>query len=914
MADSTGHPNSSREPQSHHWIPCKVKTTTSLRYEAQNLHTRRETISEPTAQQQRQVQATIQHSVAEDQIAYHDLTDLRHVPQDHVLDQVAAADQLLVRTETGLQGNKGAREKTNEPQIRWKIQESLLKWLSFPSMHRRLDEIPQSYGDTFEWMFDPELKNEDFSNFCKWLGQPDSGLYWVKGREGSGKSTLMKFIWQSLKTREYLKPWQGTSELSTAAFSLWKVGSSLAKSQAGLLRSLLHTLLSQKPDLISLALSHYWSLLYREMDDAAKEPRRLNPPLVSDLVIALKRLINARGGSLKIFLLVDGLDEYEGDINAIVQLCKDIASSSNVKIVFSSRETGYDIFIRAFAGSPRLQLERMNRKDIEKFVKGCLDSAETSSISEDDRDKLARGVAERSRGLFIWASLVVPSLLEGLVEGNPLRLLRQRLNMRPIGLRRLYDEIFRKIPTEQKQYVSKMLQILLEWSRVQTFYTSEVECLNSIPLLDLCLADGRMAEVLGGPPASKEEIAARCKNLEMRLKTQCADFIVVHRVRSGGADVDQAQPRVEYSHRTVLDHFKRRAGWLRQFTKATELNPSLSLLKSVVQRLQILDVPESRQAIWNLAVAALVYANHVESVLAGQRLIPAEEEDSIEEVDFPGEEPDDLNELKSDDGPGGPEGSRAEATREIEKAKEDASDYVRLLTGLDKTMQKHHEKLLKVSDAWMTKTYILGSRTKNDKGWQSRHLARLHWSNFHPTFSQPLIWKSDFLSLAVQFGLLRYLSHRLGQDGKLVRAKKGRPLLEYALCPLDSVNHDLITVEMVQKLLEHGARPEHRFLGRSSWESALAWENTYFEALSGNMTPREAERYSETRLKVFLLLLQRGADPRVRCCVEGRDVSFDEFLDKVFRKNEGADLEAVRLIALRANERGERRWKRLWAL
>jgi hypothetical protein len=827
------------------------------------------------------------------------------------LDQAAAADQLLVRTETGIEDIKGVPEKMNEPQIRRKIQESLLKWLSFESMHRRLEEIPQSYGNTFEWMFDPELMNDDCSNFCKWLGAPRSGLYWVRGREGSGKSTLMKYIWQSPKTREYLKPWQGSSELGTAAFSLWKVGSSLAKSQAGLLRSLLHTLLSQRPDLISLAFSHYWSLLYWDMCDATWEPRRLNPPLVSDLVLALKRLIDFRRDSLKIFLLVDGLDEYEGDINAVVELCKNFASSANVKIVFSSRELGYNDFIQAFAESPRLQLEKMNRKDIETFVKGSLDIAANDTIGEVGTATLAREVAERSQGLFIWASLVVPSLMEGLLGGDSLTLLKKRLEKKPVGLRSLYDELFRSIPKERKPYVSKMLQILLEWSRVQTFYTSEAEGLDSIPLLDLCLADGKMSEVLGDTPSSRADITARCKNMEIRLQTQCSEFIRVQRIRNEGTDVGQSQPRVEYSHRTVLDHFERRVAQLRECTKMRYFNPSLSLLKSVVHRLQILDVPVSRQAIWNFAVAAFVYANHVEFVLAGQHAIPLEEIDQAEDADAQVEEPHNPIGRPSEENPEDPE---AAAIREAENAKQDASDYIMLLIKLDKSMQKHHEKLLQAGEIWMTRTYLLGSRTRNDKGWQSKQLARVHWSNFHPTISQPLSWRSDFLSIAVQFGLLRYLSHRLDEDSKSVRAKKGRPLLEYALCPLDSVSHGLVTVEVVRKLLGHGARPEHQFQGRTCWESALAWESTYFETFSGNTAPREAQRHVETRLKIFLLLLQNGADPHVRCTREGRHVSIEEFLEKCFHKHGGVDLEAVKAKLSEAYEKEERSWKRLWAL
>ncbi|KAI0487435.1 hypothetical protein F4859DRAFT_464954 [Xylaria cf. heliscus] len=859
-------------------------------------------IEKPTAEARQRLQETLERYDEDTQRTYQDLTDLRHVPQDQILDQAAAADQLRIRTETGIREIGAAPGKTNEQQILKKIQESLLNWLSFAAMNRRLEEISQSYGSTFEWIFDPDLRDDNCSNFCKWLGEPRSGLYWVRGREGSGKSTLMKYIWQSPKTREYLKTWQDSSELCTAAFSLWKVGNNLAKSQAGLLRSLLYTLLSQKPDLVSLAFSRQWSLLYRAMNDAAQQPCNLTPPSVSELVLALKRLINSRGGSLKIFLVLDGLDENEGDSNAIVDLCKDIASSTNVKVVCSSRESGYGVFIQAFSRRPTLQLEKMNRKDIEAFVKGSLESVTPSVINVTDRAALAQAVTEKSQGLFIWASLATTSLIQGLQGGKSLVELQELLRTTPAELGSLYNQLFRSLPPEGKQYVSKILQILLEWSRVQTIYTSESEGLDSIPLQDLCLANGKIIEVFPGGSPSKDDITVRCNIMEMNLQKHCFDFIEVR--RGGRTDAAQSQRRVEFSHRTVLDHFQRHRSCLSKFTKEMDLNPSLSLLKSVVHRLQILNVPKSRKVIWGFAVAAFVYANHVESVLAGRH-----NSDGTDEINAADDELDGAHDNPNEVEPEDPE---AETVRKAKEAERDARHYIRLLTELDKSMQRHHEKLLKAGDDWTTRTYLLGSRTRNDKGWQSRKLARVHWSNFHPTTSQPLSWKSDFLSVTAQFGLLRYLSHRLDEDNKLVRVKKGRPILEYALCPLDALNHDLVTVEVVQKLLDHGARPEYRFQGRTSWQSVLAWENTYPETLAGN-TSR-----AKLRLKIFLLLLQKGADPHARYSIDTGDISFEEFLDKHFpdhqeAEDQWADLRAIREIVSTANDKRESSWQLPWA-
>ncbi|KAJ2991766.1 hypothetical protein NUW58_g2398 [Xylaria curta] len=381
----------------------------------------------------------------------------------------------------------------------------------------------------------------------------------------------------------------------------------------------------------------------------------------------------------------------------------------------------------------------------------------------------------------------------------------------------------------------------------------------------------------------------------------------VHHVTKDGIEVGPSQTRIELSHRKVLDYFTTRAAKLQRLTKGMEFSASLSLLKSVVHRLQIEDVPGSRQLLWDFAIAAFVYANHIEYVLAGQHKLSIQERTSTGDADT------------AAGGPGGPhdtpsennQGVREDETIEQAEAT-NINNYVKLLIEFDKSMQKHHEAFLKIGNTLIARTYCFGSRTKNDEGWQSKQLARVHWSNFHPTVSQLLSCRSDFLSLAVQFGLLRYVSRRLGEGSNLVRTKKGMPLLQYALCTFSSDNYELITVEMAKKLLEHGARPNDRFRGRTCWEAVLAWEDQYFESFSRNRALREVDRYVKTHLEIFGLLLENGANPRAQYCLDAREkamASFEEFLTKHFQKHKDVDPDAFNTVKSKASEKRNESWK-----
>jgi Tfp pilus assembly pilus retraction ATPase PilT len=74
----------------------------------------------------------------------------------------------------------------------------LLRSLNFPTRWFRHDDIPVAERKTFEWIVqavdstevDMEPKQPLLVN---WLVE-GNGIFWVSGKAGSGKSTLMKFI------------------------------------------------------------------------------------------------------------------------------------------------------------------------------------------------------------------------------------------------------------------------------------------------------------------------------------------------------------------------------------------------------------------------------------------------------------------------------------------------------------------------------------------------------------------------------------------------------------------------------------------------------------------------------------------------------------------------------------------------
>ncbi|KAG7290324.1 hypothetical protein NEMBOFW57_000324 [Staphylotrichum longicolle] len=274
-------------------------------------------------------------------------------------------------------------------------------------------------------------------------------------------------------------------------------------------------------------------------------------------------------------------------------------------------------------------------------------------------------------------------------------------------------------------------------------------------------------------------------------------------------------------------------------------NPRIALLGSAVQQLKCVPPTSSLQHLWAFATTALLVANDIDS-----RHDPAKELDQ---------------------------------------------EYIMLLTALDSTMQYHHENSQKGSNGQYLETRLQdphGIVGLEDRGRESKRIAEMHWSNFHfdPACFHQRSWQDSFLSLAIQFGLCNYVKAELGKGnsaGKVLRSKKGRPLLDYALVPSTIAPYHLAKPRLVKTLLDHGADPNAKFEKRTCWERALQWQHeSYASAASegGGWTLDEARGRAEERIEIFQLLVSRHADVRsFIVTAKGRRVSARSVLDESFR-------------------------------
>ncbi|KAH8768193.1 hypothetical protein F5883DRAFT_373610, partial [Diaporthe sp. PMI_573] len=124
--------------------------------------------------------------------------------------------------------------------------EKISSALWFSRIADRLDDIKSAHYQTFEWIYsDGKDKGLSSCTFMRWMaGQ--NGVFWVSGRAGPGKSTLMKFLAGDDRTRQAFKTWAGDRKLVTANYYFWsQAQDSLQKFLHGLLRTLMYDIIDR---------------------------------------------------------------------------------------------------------------------------------------------------------------------------------------------------------------------------------------------------------------------------------------------------------------------------------------------------------------------------------------------------------------------------------------------------------------------------------------------------------------------------------------------------------------------------------------------------------------------------------------------------------------------------------------------
>ena len=427
----------------------------------------------------------------------------------------------------------------------------LLDSLWFPEILVREETIADAHRKTFGWIFDGSGQAvRPWNNFVAWL-ENGEGIYWISGKAGSGKSTLMNFLCQHEQTKEALEVWCGTKDILTAKFFFWSAGTMMQKNFDGFLRSLLWQILREFPGI---------DVLPSRVESRLEQKRRRTPYSQGSHGIWTKRrlhemlqeAINKLRNSCYLCFFIDGLDEFDDDKDDLIDFVLNLVSNAGVKVCLSSRPDKE--FQDAFGSSATLRLQDLTCEDIRRYVNDSFQKVpqlvSMALKNEYEMNKVKGQIVDRAEGVFLWVSLAVKDQIRGLRNDDSPEQLQERLARLPNEIEGIYTRMLDRIDKTYLREASLLLKIAL--------YVPILSVLG----LALASYSGLEDMLSSADEISEQQIISLHRSTRNKLTTRCVGLLEVHqdpdsRLEPIVTDVKSSNLEiVGFVHRTAVDFLK----------------------------------------------------------------------------------------------------------------------------------------------------------------------------------------------------------------------------------------------------------------------------------------------------------------------------------------------------------------------
>ncbi|KAK8852207.1 hypothetical protein PGQ11_014686 [Apiospora arundinis] len=439
----------------------------------------------------------------------------------------------------------------------------LLQSLKFDRMNERRNLVSPSHPRTFTWMLQdgsegdgpqrpyriPDRKIDDlelyyapntWDSFSDWLRSTGT-VYWISGKPGSGKTTLVKYLLGQPRLQEYLDLWRPDSTVISHFF--WRPGTAMQQSIRGLLCSLLYQLLLEDDEIVNQVLTKYDrnSTKDTETDWSGEE-----------LQNALHDVVNHYPRPVAIFL--DGLDEVlpkDGVLRLleVVDEMKELyRPAGKVKLCLGSRRES--LLCKRLGVYPQLRLDQLNRIDLQHYGRGNINiptdyhitmpmtytlyhkgyefSQERLPSQTELKEWLVDSLVDKAEGVFLWLCLAVTTVTKALNEGDNLEDLEHWIESLPVELADLYADMWARMNHNDhfKIRASSYLQLALaatgRYFRLNPF---AMMVTTTPEVADQLLQSGPLNHV---PAASLIEA---CEKTRREVMSRCAGLLTCPNIK-----------------------------------------------------------------------------------------------------------------------------------------------------------------------------------------------------------------------------------------------------------------------------------------------------------------------------------------------------------------------------------------------
>ena len=328
--------------------------------------------------------------------------------------------------------------------------EKCLNSLDDAQARLRHESLKDAHTGTFGWIFDAQSTLASFLS-----GETRGNEFYIWGKPGSGKSTLMKFVLKHPETLKLLKRCH-CSTWVVAAYFFHDRGTASQKTTLGFVREVVHQLLAQQ--------SNLFPIIYAALRSSGDVTHFSSDSewTLEKLDCALSAIVSQSEIDVNLCIFVDALDENDGDHEELIRFLLNLSQSGHspsfrIRLCMAGRPG--NAFRDHFRDRPGFFIQDKTTSDIEHYTRERIEKGTLVPMTDQGRldlKNLLADVIDDAEGVFLWVKLACDELLDCLRNGSSLAELRTILATIPKELEKLYTRALTRTATKDPRVASEL--------------------------------------------------------------------------------------------------------------------------------------------------------------------------------------------------------------------------------------------------------------------------------------------------------------------------------------------------------------------------------------------------------------------------------------------------------------------------